>query len=188
SLLAQQIATGLATGRHLWGRSCAPVHVLYWACEDNSEEIWRRQYRICRLLGLEFSALGNLHVDARCGLDNALFASDYAAPCWTPLIGELRSQINRFQAQVLILDNLSQVYGANENDRHHVTTFLNGIIGLVPQRAFCPIFLGHLSKSPSSEYSGSTAWENAVRMRWYLTEQLPDQKPEDNSPDPGTAG
>jgi hypothetical protein len=35
--------------------------------------------------------------------------------------------------------------------------------------------LGHISKSPTSEYSGSTAWENAARMRWYLADKLPDE-------------
>lgn len=173
SLLAQQLATALAIGRPLFGTSCAPVKILYWACEDDHDEIWRRQDRICKSLGIGFEMLGRLSIDARCGLENAIFATEYGRPAWTPLYKELQDEVNDTHAQVLILDNISQTFGGNENDRHHVTKFLNGIIGLKQDAPFCPIILGHLSKSPTSEYSGSTAWENAVRMRWYLAEKLP---------------
>lgn len=175
SLLAQQIATGLAIGRPLWSTSGPPVKVLYWACEDDFDEIWRRQDRICRGLGIDFGALDNLYIDARCGLDNAVFSTEFGKPAWTGLYSELAAEVNDYGISVLILDNLAQTYGGNENDRHHVTTFLNGIVGLVHGRPFCPIVLGHIAKSPASEYSGSTAWENAARMRWYLADKLPDE-------------
>lgn len=175
SLLAQQVATALAIGRPLWGTSQGPVSVLYWACEDDKTELWRRQDRICKQLKIPFVNLDNLHIDARCGLENAIFTTVYGKPDWTPLWDELHQEVNDYHADVLILDNLSQTFGGNENDRHHVTTFLNGIIGIVKDRPFCPIVLGHISKSPSSEYSGSTAWENAARMRWYLADKLPDE-------------
>jgi len=45
--------------------------------------------------------------------------------------------------------------------------------------------LGHIARAQGSEFSGSAAWENAVRMRWYVGPTLPDQKPEagDEQPD-----
>jgi hypothetical protein len=175
SLLAQQIATGIAIGRPLWSSASGPAKVLYWACEDDHDEIWRRQDRICASLGIGFEALDNLVIDARCGLANALFATDFGRPALQPLFGKLMEQVNDLSISVLILDNIAQTFGGNENDRHHVTMFLNHIIGLVRNRPFCPIVLGHIAKSPTSEYSGSTAWENAARMRWYLAEKLPDE-------------
>jgi hypothetical protein len=39
--------------------------------------------------------------------------------------------------------------------------------------------LGHPAKAQGSEYSGSTAWEGAVRARLYLSDRPPDQDPED---------
>lgn len=183
SLLIQQIGTGLAVGKPLWSTSCAPVKVLYWACEDDHDELWRRQDRICRSQGIDFEALDNLHIDARCGLNNSIFATDFGRPALQPLFGKLMQQINDLQINVLILDNIAQTFGGNENDRHHVTMFLNAIIGIVRDRPFCPIILGHIAKSPTSEYSGSTAWENAARMRWYLAEKLPDEADADRSSD-----
>src|SRR5262249_15231151 len=38
------------------------------------------------------------------------------------------------------------------------------------------------ARSVGSEFSGSAAWENACRMRWYMGRTLPDQKPDDDEP------
>jgi hypothetical protein len=38
----------------------------------------------------------------------------------------------------------------------------------------------HISRAQGSEYTGSVAWENAVRMRWYLGSRLPDQRADDD--------
>jgi hypothetical protein len=39
--------------------------------------------------------------------------------------------------------------------------------------------MGHPSRGIGSEFSGSSAWENAMRMRWYMGATLPDQKPDE---------
>ena len=183
SLLIQRLGTELACGLPTWCAAVAPVRVLYWACEDDHNQLWRRQDAICKALGIGFPALANFHVDARHGLENTLLSSEFGRPLWTGQIELLREQVNDLKADILILDNLGHTFGANENVRHDVTLFVNGIVGLVDDRPFCPILLGHPSKSPNSEYSGSTAWENAVRMRWYLDDKLPDHG-QDNSSEP----
>ena len=186
SLLIQQLATALACGLPTWCGAGPPLKVLYWACEDDQDQLHRRQQVICMHHKIGFDQLTNLHIDARYGLENTLMASDYGRPMWTPRIELLRQQLNDLNIDVLALDNIAHTFGANENVRYDVTKFLNGIAGLVEGRPFCPIVLGHPSKSLNSEYSGSTAWENAVRMRWYLDDKLPDQKTngEDDKPDP----
>lgn len=188
SLLAQEIATCLAMQKRLFRLPPRPVRVLYWACEDDEAELWRRQRRICAFLGIDIAELQeNLIIDARLGLENTLFATEYGRPTWTPLVGELDQQVNDYKVDVLMLDNIGQVFGANENDRHHVTSFANGIIGLVRGRKFCPIFMGHPAKVSGSEYAGNAAWENAVRMRWFLSDRLPDEKAsEEESADDST--
>ena len=183
SLFTQQLGTALATGGDDMVKPARPVRVLYWACEDDTEELWRRQERICAHLKVPMTALENLVIDARLGLDNTLFTTEFGRPMWTPLIGELTEQVNDLGIDVLFLDNIGQTFGANENDRHHVTSFANGIVGLVRGRKFCPVLVGHPAKSSNSEYSGSGAWENAVRMRWFLSDRLPDeQEPENDTP------
>jgi RecA-family ATPase len=87
---------------------------------------------------------------------------------------------------LVILDTLADVYGGNELDRVQVNYFcktvLNGLIQLQKSRGqeLTVLLLGHPSVSGSGGggrgYSGSTAWNAAVRCRIYLT------RPEDEDP------
>jgi RecA-family ATPase len=182
SLLWQTIGTALATGREFLGASVAPLRVLVWACEDDENEIWRRQLVICQHLGVSMTDLGGLSILPRLGADNTLLSPVFGNPTFTPEFQSLREQVNDLRADVLVLDNVGQVYGGNENDRHQVTMFVNGVLGMVRGRDFAPVFLGHVARSQGSEFSGSAAWENAARMRWYMGRTLPDKNQDDDEP------
>lgn len=180
TLIAQTIATALAIGKNFIDQVEESSTVLFWACEDEHDELWRRQIAICNYFGISMKDLeGKLVIAPRLGNENSLYTLVFGRPAWTPLRDELRDQIGDYKADTLFLDNIAQTYGANENDRHHVTSFVNGLIGLVPDRPFSPVLMGHPSRGLGSEFSGSSAWENAVRMRWYMGSTLPDQKPEE---------
>lgn len=178
TLIAQTIATALALGRNFVDNVVEAVPVLMWACEDDHDELWRRQLAICAYFGVALSDLeGKLIIEPRLGRENTLFSLAYGAPMWTPLRDELVAQVRDYGSRVVFLDNIGQLYGGKESERHQVTSFLNGLMGLAPDISV--IVMGHPSKSVDSEFSGSTAWENGVRMRWYLGYRLPDQKAED---------
>jgi hypothetical protein len=106
----------------------------------------------------------------------------FGKPTFTPAFFKLREQVNDLRVDALVLDNVGQTFGGNESDRHQVTVFVNGIHGIVRGRSFAPILLGHVARAAGSEFSGSAAWENACRMRWYMGHSLPDQKPDDEEP------
>ncbi len=187
TLLAQTVATALALGRNFLDVIDNPKTVLFWACEDDRDELWRRQIAICRYLKCELSDLeGKLVIEPRSGLDNTLFYAEYGAPKWTQLFYELGSQVNDYAADVTFIDNIGQTFGGKENDRHHVTTFVNGLTGLGAGRSHSTVLLAHPGKQEDSEFSGSTAWENSVRMRWYMGTKLPDQETQegDDEEDP----
>lgn len=174
TLLGQHLGTALATNTEFIGRAEKPLSVLMWACEDDKDELWRRQEAICRSMGVDMAALaGSFIIEPRRGLDSTLIATQFNQPVWTPLYGELQAQVNDYHADILLLDNVGQTFGANENDRHHVTYFINGMVGLT-QGDFCPILFAHPARGLTSEYAGSAAWENAVRMRWLFGANLPD--------------
>jgi RecA-family ATPase len=118
----------------------------------------------------------------RRGLDNTLLALEYGKPVFTAQFWLLAQQVNDLRADIFICDNVAQTYGGNENDRHQVTVFVNGLSGMVQDRDFAAVCLGHVARSPGSEFSGSSAWENACRMRWYMGPTLPDQKAADDDP------
>jgi hypothetical protein len=109
SLLAQQIGTALACGLPTWSDALVePLRVLYWACEDDSEHLWRRQDCICRHHGISMDALTLFFVDARYGLENTLCASHFGALTWTNLYDFLFEQVNDLRADVLLLENIGQ--------------------------------------------------------------------------------
>jgi hypothetical protein len=184
SLIAQTIGTALATGREFLATPAQPVRVLMWACEDDEDELVRRQFSICRYFGIELDAIhGRLFVEPRRGCENTLMELEYGKPVFTTEYFRLLEQINDLGIDVFIADNNGQMYGGNENDRHQVTRYVNGLQGLVRGRPFTAMPVGHVSRSAGSEFSGNAAWENACRMRWFIDYWLPGQKPKD-APDP----
>lgn len=187
SLLALQIAVARAAGKPFLTRDAMPrQRVLYWACEDDLDEIHRRLHRICHAFDVSIGSLdGWLSIDVRLGLDNILLATEYNRPMWTPAYATLREQLNDLDTSLWIGDNIAHLFAASENDRASVTAFTAGISAArdVP---YCPLLMGHVAKAQGSEYAGSTAWENAVRMRWFLGRKLPDQQDDDGEDDANT--
>lgn len=188
SLASLQMAVALAAGRQFLGAAVPPLHVLLWSCEEDIHEMHRRLARICDYYEIRMADLADtLFIDCRHGLDNTLMTQEFGRPMWTPLAGYMREQVNDLRADVMIGDNLAHMYACSENDRHPVTVFASWLSGLVTDRPFCPLLIGHVAKIGGSEYSGSTAWENAVRMRWYLGDKLPEEeaKVQDKEETPG---
>jgi hypothetical protein len=185
SLVQHQVTLG-ALGRAYIGHQDAPFTSLVWNCEDEHDELWRRQERICDHENIEMADLqGRLHILSRYGCDNALMVELQGGLATTSLMKELREQVNDLGIEVLWLDNAAHLFLGNHDDRTHVTTFINALNGLVTGRPFAAVVVAHPGKAQGSEYSGSVAWENAVRMRWFLGSRLPDQ-PHDPQEEDGT--
>jgi RecA-family ATPase len=183
SRFVQQAGSTWCQGRKFLGEVPAAHKVLMFNCEDEPDELWRRQSQIAASLQLPLSAFADkLFICARHGLDNALVDVSYGKLMMTPLLGELREMANDLAVRVVILDNIAHLFGGNENDRHHVTVFVNAVAGALPGCAV--ILVGHPARSIGSEFSGSSAWEAVTRTRLYLGSHLPDQKPAaDEEPD-----
>lgn len=183
TLLAQQMASCLAIGKPFIAEVPEPLKCLMWACEDDHDELWRRQVNIARWCNAGLEAFAErLVIVPRHGLSNALVSTEFGKLTFSPLLAELEEQAHQLEAQVVILDNVAQLFGAGENDRHAVTAFLNALGGALPGLAI--LLLAHPSRSLGSEFSGSSAWENVARTRLYLGATLPGEKqieePQDN--------
>lgn len=180
TLIAQQIGSALALGQPFIEDIPEKHKVLMWACEDDHDELWRRQIDIAGHFKRGLEEFNDFTLIPRHGQDNALATSDFGKLLLTPLIGTLAEQANDLRADVVILDNVAQLYGAGENDRHAVTAFLNHLSGALGPRAL--LLLSHPSRAQGSEFSGSGAWENVARTRLYLGAELPGQKPNADEP------
>ncbi|MDB6104074.1 MAG: putative P-loop containing nucleotide triphosphate hydrolase superfamily protein [Gammaproteobacteria bacterium] len=172
SLLAQHLGTALAGGVEYMEHLTAK-RVLMWASEDDADELWRRQISISSYLAVPFENLGNFRLRSCVGCDVTLAAPIFNALGKTPMLKTLTEESKDYKAELVILDNIARVFGGNENDRHQVTTFVAWI-----QAACAPaavLLLGHPAKATGSEFSGSSAWEGAVRARLYFSDRPPDQ-------------
>lgn len=177
TLLAQQMMSCLALGRPFIEAVERPYRCLMWACEDDHDELWRRQVALSRWCQAGLEEFHEwLTIVPRHGLDNALVSTEFGKLMFSPLIERLKEQADDLDSEVVVLDNVAQLYGGNENDRHSVTAFMNALSGALRGRAI--LLLAHPSRSAGSEFSGSSAWENTARTRLYLGATLPGEKPD----------
>lgn len=174
SLFVQSLCTALSIGREFLGAIPTPRRCLILSCEDDTNEAWRRQAAINRHFGIGMDDLAGLFISPRVGEENVLFVETIHELQTTNVFDRLRQKVNDLAIDVLAIDNIAHTYGANAVDAHRVTLFINQLQGLVKGRDFAPILIGHPSRREDSEFSGSAAWENAVRMRWHLRDKPPD--------------
>jgi hypothetical protein len=168
SLLAQQIATCLATNREIFGCKVRQISVLALFSEDDNEELERRQWRINREYGLRNEDLSRLHIEGRSGQLNAIVTFPSNAPRVELFSKAIVAKARELGAGLIILDNRAQMILGNENDRM-VATYGGNLCSRIGRKAGAAVLLvGHPAKPTGSEYSGSTAWDAVTRSRWLL--------------------
>ena len=90
----------------------------------------------------------------------------------TALFEELDKRAAEEAPVLIVIDTLADVYPANENDRAKVRQFVGILRGLAIKRKCAVLLLGHPSLTglnSGTGTSGSTAWNNSVRSRLYLS-------------------
>ena len=168
SLLAQQLGSCVAAGRAFLGLPTMQAPVLGVFCEDDDDELWRRQCRINNLSSLRMTHLRDFAAQGRLGMPNLLMTfTKGKPPAALPLLAEIEAKAREIGAKLIILDNAAQLFGGEENARAEVTTFINALNGLARRLNAAVLMLGHPPKN-GAEYSGSTAWHSVVRCMWTL--------------------
>jgi RecA-family ATPase len=163
------IAICIATGRPFFGAPVMQGTVLGFFCEDDDKELMRRQKRICEAMGIRPEEVATrVKLQGRVGLDNMLVTYAGNEPKIGPFLAEIRQAVLEHRPRLLILDNIAQLFGGDENVRFQVANFCNHVAGLMVGMEGAVLLLGHPAKGETSEYSGSTAWDGSVRSRWFL--------------------
>jgi len=92
----------------------------------------------------------------------------------------LADVVDQHQAEVVILDNASDVFNSNENDRAEVRGFMRSLNAIAHHSGAAMLLLAHVDKASvrsgagndtNSTFSGSTAWNNSARSRWAMTRE-----------------
>lgn len=169
SLLAQMLATSTATGRPWLGMPAARGRVLVFGCEDDVDEMHRRQQRINAGYGIgRMGALENVAWSDRVGQNNFLWIPSPTGGELTPLFYQLMRAASAFAADLVIVDTAAHTFGGLELDRGQVTQFVSGCLGKLAQATGAAVLLCAHPPKDGKQYSGSTAWDASVRSRLYL--------------------
>jgi RecA-family ATPase len=172
SPLAQQFMTAVATGRLFLEQEVAHVRALGVFCEDDEDELQRRQAAINLALKISFAALGDMRWISRVGSENLLmtFGADGRGVS-TPFFDQIVNASRAFGARVVIIDTAADTFAGNENIRTQVRQFISLLSRLAREIGGAVILLAHPSqtgKVTGSGDGGSTAWNNSVRSRLYF--------------------
>lgn len=188
TLLAQQLLYAAGVGGKWLGLDVPAVRGLGVFCEDDEDELHRRHNAIKSDLG---HSIGNPFTDTwiwpRVGFDNLLVTFDKDnKPLVSPFFGQIMRHVLDKKIGLLFLDTIADLFGGNEIIRAQVNYFIKATCGAFIKQAkdagfvLTVILLSHPSqagRNSGSGESGSTAWNNAVRARLYLT------RPEDGLPE-----
>lgn len=172
SLLALQLAAGVATGADWIGKPVAAGRAIYISAEDDEPELQRRLDDILRPIGRTFADLGTLTLRSLAGEDALLAVETNLRLVETTLYKELDERAEADKPSLIVIDTLADVFPANENDRAKVRQFVSMLRHLAIKHQCAVILLAHPSLSglnSGSGTSGSTAWNNSVRSRLYFS-------------------
>ena len=178
SILSLQVAVSVAMGLPFLGMETQKVKVLVYSAEDSGHVVRYRLNNICSQWKISPTELArNLTVLDASEVDPVLFAekreNSILAGVPTPAMQDLINAVARTGARLIILDNVSDVYGADEIKRPQVRTFIRMQAQLARRTNAALLLLAHVDKQTArgnSEegYSGSTAWNNSVRSRLFI--------------------
>ena len=186
--LAMMLMVCLASGIDFLGRATKAARVLFFSAEDPASLLRLRLARICQLFGVDPAEVATVMrvIDAT-ELDAALFVERRIGGVRnggpTPTYEALREYVAANQIDVLILDNASDLFDADEIARQLVRAFIRHLAHLVRERGGAVVLLAHVDKITSragraasgESYSGTTQWHNSVRSRLFLLEKEPGQ-------------
>jgi hypothetical protein len=178
--LALYAAVCMAMGLPFLGKACKPARVLFYSAEDDGALLRFRLANVCQKLGVNVVVLAErLTVIDASESDSVLFAETRrdgvtrgeATPAFSAMVREMAEA----KAQIVILDNASDVFGGDEINRGQVRAFIRLLAALVKPVNGAVVLLAHVDKATArvggkEGYSGSTAWHNSVRSRLFLAE------------------
>ena len=174
SNLSLQLAIALAHGMSLFDVATKPSKVLILSGEDEARTVHFRVANICQDLGLPMSSLADrVMVYDLTQADCVLYRDGNA----TERMQWLADVVVHSKADVVILDNASDLFADNENDRTAVRGFMRCLNLIAHGTRAAMLLLAHVDKASvrggagldsNTTFSGSTAWNNSARSRWAM--------------------
>jgi len=171
SLLAMQLMTCCGAGKRFLNKDTLPCVSLGLFCEDYENQLHERQNNIIAHYGVGYPEIADVHYMPRVGEDNAIVEIKYDKPVATEFFKQFRQVALDIGAKLVVIDTAADTFAGNENIRAQVRAYVQLLNGLANELQGAVVLLMHPSLSglgSGSGTSGSTAWNNSVRSRWYL--------------------
>lgn len=190
SLISAQLTVAADIGIQWLGHNVNRVRSVYVHCEDDEDEMKRRIHGIVTPEGKDFSDLENLLLIDRDDAETSLFyeaMGNDPSGRFTEFYQRVYETVRDYGAQLLVLDSLYNFFGGNENIRSQVTEFIGGLKRMAKRLNCAVVIVAHPGRAGMGQggdgTSGSTAWHNAVRSRFYLhRKKHPSGDPEKQGP------
>lgn len=176
SMLALTLAAHVATGRDWCSLYTAKLRSVFVSLEDRGELVRYRLRKVVESYGLNpAEVIGGLTILD--GTDCPVLASELVtygerSLAKTAAMLELADAVKG--AGLVIIDNASDAFDGQENDRRQVRAFVRMLAEIARENDAAVCLLAHIDKaaarygSAGNSYSGSTAWHNSARSRLAL--------------------
>jgi RecA-family ATPase len=177
STLALQLGVARAIGRTWLGCEVRPGRTLYLSAEDDADELHRRVDALRNHYGVDWQDLSDLTLVDLVGRDAVLGMSDRNTGIIksTNFYDEVSRMCRELTPDLVVVDALADCFAGLENDRQQARQFVGLLKKLAKKYACTVMVIAHPSQaglSTGSGTSGSTAWNNSVRSRLYLSTDL----------------
>jgi hypothetical protein len=127
--LAQQLLTSCAIDHDWLGLNVTPMRSLGVFCEDDADDLHRRQSCINANYHCQFSDLTNMALLPRLGRDNMLIHFDKGVARLTAFWHEIKQAALDFGAQLVVIDTIADTYGGSEIDRGQSRQYVQIALG-----------------------------------------------------------
>src|SRR5262249_31078743 len=176
-----------ALGRDWLGTMPEPGPAIYVDAEDEAEVIHRRLAAVTRHYSVKFADLinGGLHLMSFVGRDAVLATIAHSGKVEpTALYKQLLEAAGDIKPKTITIASCANVFVGDENNR----TQVQQLVGLLTRMAILAngsvVLVSHPSLTGIKDdtgLSGSTAWHNAVRARFYMKGVKPEagEQPDD---------
>ena len=183
SLFEQMLFTAIALGRPFLGMDTEQRNTLYVTCEDDAEELHRRQWSINKAFEIDQRALQDrLHLCSLSGQTDTALAVEAEGGTLeqTKRWEALQATCREHEIGLYAVDNATDALAADHNKLHPVASFVNMLTGLAIEQDGAAMILHHPNKG-GDDWLGSVGWHNKVRSRWLIEHGDQDVDPDARS-------
>lgn len=177
SNLAETFCAHAACGRPWGGFEFDQCKAVFVSLEDSGALVRFRLRRIVETYRLDPGLIAaNLRIfdgtDAEAALMTEVNEFGSRKLMATPTMTEVENAAAG--AGLIVIDNASDAFDGDENNRRQVRTFVRRLAGIAKENDAGLVLLAHIDKaaarngSHGNSYSGSTAWHNSARSRLAL--------------------